>query len=282
MKLGAHVSVAGGLDTAPQRAVELGCESLQLFSRNQRQWRPRALQVEECQAFRRGCKQSSLHRACTHASYLINLASSDPTIRRRSIAAMADELSRAEALGIPYVVVHPGAHKGKGLEHGWQQVASAVHQAIAQAKVKHTRILLENTAGQGTCLGATLSELGEGLSLIDPVCGVGVCLDTCHLFAAGNDFRSEQDYLQLKKKIARTIGLRRVCVIHLNDSAREFDSRVDNHAAIGKGKIGSKAFSHWVKDPSWKNVLGILETPGGEANYKRELRLLKRMRQKAK
>ena len=159
-----------------------------------------------------------------------------------------------------------------------RRVARAVSKALDQSGVRKTRLLLENTAGQGTCLGASLQELSFGIDLIDRKEQLGICLDTCHLFAAGHDYLSESSYLSLKEQISQTIKIRNVRVIHLNDSAKPFGSHVDNHAGIGKGQIGSKPFRNWINDKSWKNVLGILETPGGEQNYKRELRLLKRMR----
>jgi len=275
MRLGAHISTAGGVELAPERATALGCESLQIFSRNQRQWKAKPLSDGACSAFRANYRQQKLKGACVHASYLINLAAPEATTWKKSIATLVDELNRAEQLGIPYVVLHPGAHKGKGIAEGWQRVAEAISLVFEQATAPNVMLLLESTAGQGTYLAGTLEQLAEALQLLKNAEQIGVCLDTCHLFVAGYDFRTAAGYRALQKEIANTIGKAAVKVIHLNDSAKPFASHVDNHANIGKGFIGAEPFAFWVKDTAWRSTAGILETPGGR--YQEELILLRKL-----
>jgi deoxyribonuclease-4 len=277
MILGAHVSVAGGLDLAPSRGVAIGCEAIQIFSRNQRQWQAQPLTESEAENFRAAFVASGLKCACIHASYLINLAAPDAVTWRKSIKALSDELRRAEMLGIPFVIVHPGAHKDRGIEAGWKRVAVALHRVLDLAKADHVTLLLENTAGQGTYLASTLEQLAFVLQLLNAGDAIGVCLDTCHLLAAGHEFRTEAEYRRLKKKIAATIGLKKVRAVHLNDSKKPLGSHVDNHAPIGKGHIGLKPFGFWLNDKTWAKTPAVLETPGGEMNYQRELKLLRKL-----
>jgi deoxyribonuclease-4 len=280
MILGAHISVAGGLELAPARGTHIGCEVIQIFSRNQRQWRAAPLTKAEAGKFRIAFSASRLKSACIHASYLINLAAPDAITWRKSIATLMDELLRAELLGIPFVIVHPGAHKGRGVEAGWRRATKAIHRALDSANAPHVTLLLEIAAGQGTYLASTLEELGFALQLLNAGNAIGVCLDTCHLLAAGYDFRTERDYHNLKKKISSTIGFRKVRVLHFNDSKKPLGSHVDNHAGIGKGHIGLKPFGFWVNDKTWAKIPAVLETPGGEKIYQRELKLLRKLSDK--
>jgi deoxyribonuclease-4 len=247
MILGAHISVAGGLDLAPARGVAIGCEAIQIFSRNQRQWQAKPLTEAEAEKFRVAFGVSGLKSACIHSSYLINLAALDALTWQKSIKTLTDELRRAEMLGIPFVIVHPGAHKDRGVEAGWKRVAVALHRVLDSAKVDHVTLLLENTAGQGTYLASSLEQLVFALQLLDAGHAAGVCLDTCHLLASGYEFRTEAEYRRLEKKIAATIGLNKVRALHLNDSRKPLGSHVDNHAAIGKGHIGVSN-GHWCAD----------------------------------
>lgn len=276
MRLGAHISTAGGVELAPGRARKIGCESLQIFSRNQRQWKAAQLAGSSISAFRTSYRAQRLKGACTHASYLVNLAAPDAATWKKSIATLTDELNRAEELGIPYVVVHPGAHKGKGMAAGWQRVAEAVWRILEQAAAPNVMLLLENTAGQGSYLASTLEQLAEALRLLNNPEQLGVCLDTCHLFAAGYDFRTEAAYRSLQKQIRDTVGRAAVRIIHLNDSAKPLASHADNHANIGEGFIGAGSFAFWIRDSKWRSIPGILETPGGEERYREELVLLRK------
>jgi deoxyribonuclease-4 len=277
MILGAHISVAGGLDLAPARGAAIGCETMQIFSRNQRQWHAKPLTESESENFRAAFVASGMKSACIHASYLINLAAPDPLTWQKSIKPLTDELRRAEKLGIPFVIVHPGAHKDRGIEAGWKRTATALHRILDSAKADHVTLLLENTAGQGTYLASSLEQLAFALQLLDAGNAAGVCLDTCHLLAAGYEFRIEMEYQVLKKKIAATVGLKKVRVLHLNDSKKPLGCHVDHHAAIGKGHIGVKPFGFWIKDKAWAKTPAVLETPGGEKNYQRELKLLRKL-----
>lgn len=277
MKFGAHISIAGGIELAPERARRIGCESMQIFSRNQRRWKAQGLGGSASSAFRANYRAQRLKGACTHASYLINLAAPDVATRRKSIATLIDELNRAEVLGIPYVVMHPGAHKGRGLAAGWRRVLEAVWRILDEAVAPNVMLLLENTAGQGSYLGSSLEQLAEALRLLNNPEQVGVCLDTCHLFAAGYDFRSVVGYRRLQKQIDDTVGRGAVKVIHLNDSGRPLASHVDNHANIGTGFIGAEPFAFWIKDAKWRVIPGILETPGGEERYREEIVLLRKL-----
>lgn len=277
MILGAHISVAGGLDLAPARGVAIGCEAIQIFSRNQRQWQAKPLAESEVENFRAAFNASGLKSACIHASYLINLAAPDPLTWQKSIKALADELRRAEMLSIPFVIVHPGAHKDRGIEAGWKRVAVALRRVLDSAKADHVTLLLENTAGQGSYLASTLEQLAFALQLLTAGNAVGVCLDTCHLLASGHEFRTETEYRRLKKKIAATIGLEKVRALHLNDSRKPLGSHVDNHAGLGKGHVGLKPFGFWMNDKTWTKTPAVLETPGGEKNYQRELKLLRKL-----
>jgi len=276
MKLGAHISTAGGVELSPERATEIGCETMQIFSRNQRQWKAKAISDKGSSAFRANFRKQKLKGACIHASYLINLAAPDATTWKKSIVTLIDELNRAEQLGVPYVVLHPGAHKGKGIVAGWQRVSEALSRVFEQAIAPNVMLLLENTAGQGSYLASNLEQIAEALQLLKSHEQIGVCLDTCHLFVAGYDFRTEAGYRALQSEIKNTLGHVAVKVIHLNDSAKPFASHVDNHAAIGKGFIGLEPFGFWIKDTKWRTTPGILETPGGEENYRKELAMLRR------
>jgi deoxyribonuclease IV len=277
MILGAHISVAGGLDLAPARGVAIGCEAIQIFSRNQRQWQAKPLTAAEADKFCAAFDASGLKSACIHASYLINLAAPDAQTWQKSIKTLTEELRRAEMLGIPFVIVHPGAHKDRGIEAGWKRAVIALRRVLDSAKAEHVTLLLENTAGQGTYLASTFEQLAFALQLLAAGPAVGVCLDTCHLLAAGNEFRTKAEYQHLKKKIAATVGLKKIRALHLNDSKKPFGSHVDNHAAIGRGHIGLKPFGFWINDKTWAKTPAVLETPGGEKNYQRELKLLRKL-----
>ncbi len=277
MILGAHISVSGGLELAPARGVAIGCEAIQIFSRNQRQWQAKPLTEADAENFRAAFDASGLKSACIHASYLINLAAPEVVTWQKSIKTLTDELRRAEMLGTSFVIVHPGAHKDRGVEAGWKRVASALHRVLDSAKADHVTLLLENTAGQGSYLASTLEQFAFALQLLDTGHTVGVCLDTCHLLAAGYEFRTESGYQILKKRIAATVGLKKVRALHLNDSKRLLGSHVDNHAAINEGHIGLKPFGFWINDKTWAKTPALLETPGGEKNYQRELKLLRKL-----
>ncbi len=279
MLFGAHVSIQGGLAEAVQRALGIGCETLQIFTKSQRQWAARPLAEGDIRAFRSACEENGLSKTIVHASYLINLAAPDSSILKKSHAALVDEVQRAHALGIPYVVVHSGSHRGEGATKGITRLCESVSLVLEQTSdCAGTMILLENSAGQGSTLCGDLHELGEAIAALSGEKRIGVCLDTCHLFAAGYDFRTERNYDDLQGLLASLGILKKVQVLHFNDSANSLGSRVDKHEAIGSGAIGETAFGHWIADQQWLETPAVVETPGGIENYRREMELFKDMR----
>jgi deoxyribonuclease IV len=264
-RLGAHQSIAGGLTKAVDRAVETGCECLQIFTRNINQWKVAPLDPAAAAAFRAAVKAAKLDPVVAHDSYLINPASADPALRKQSIDGLVTELERADALGIRWVVAHPGAAGEQPVSRAVARAADGIAQALTRTKRLAAGILIETTAGQGSCLGATFEEIGTMLERIDAKPGlasrVGVCLDTCHVFAAGYPLAPKDALDETIRAFDRQIGLERLVVIHANDSKRECGSRVDRHEAIGKGKIGRDAFQLIVNHPKLKKIPMILETP---------------------
>ena len=258
---GAHMSVAGGLHNAVAAAVAHECGTLQIFTKNANQWAARPLADAEITTFRKAVKQAKLKFVTSHDSYLINLASPDDVLWRKSIAAFIAEVERAESLGLSYLVTHPGAHTGSGVEAGIARVVAAlddVHSRCAGFKVK---VLLELTAGQGTCLGAKFEEIAAMLDRVKDAARLGVCLDTCHVFAAGYSIHTKPGYAAMFDEFDDRIGLSRLKLFHLNDSLKGLGSRVDRHAAIGQGEIGIEAFRRLVNDPRFASRPMILETP---------------------
>jgi deoxyribonuclease-4 len=262
---GAHQSIAGGYALAVDRAVETGCEALQIFTRNINQWQTKPISPEEASRFRQAVADAEIAFVVAHDSYLINPASADPTLRQKSIAGLVEELQRAELLGIPWVVAHPGAAGEQPREKAVAKAAAGIAEALKKTSSLQAGILIETTAGQGTCLGSAFEEIGDMLSVIDAKPGlrnrVGVCLDTCHVFAAGYRLFPAAAIEATLNAFDKAIGLTRLVCIHANDSKREFDSHVDRHEAIGKGKIGREAFRLIVNHPRLTGIPLILETP---------------------
>jgi deoxyribonuclease-4 len=259
---GSHLSIAGGMHLALLAAERLGMGTVQVFTKNQQQWRAPPLVDVAVAAWKAEVDRLRYGLTVSHDSYLINLASPDPASRRRSVAASIVEHLRCAALGIPLLVMHPGAHLGDGEARGIARVArslDAVHKATPAGVIT----CLEVTAGQGTCLGHRLEHLAEIISKLRRPERAGVCLDTAHLFAAGYDLRGPRRYAALMRDVDRTVGLDRVRVWHLNDSLKPLGSRVDRHAHIGRGEIGLDGFRPIVRDRRWRKVPKILETAKG-------------------
>ncbi len=269
---GAHQSIAGGFSRAVERAVETGCECLQVFTRNINQWKTSPIDPAEAAAFRKAVKAAGLRLVVAHDSYLINPAAADADLRKKSVAGLVEELERAELLGIPWVVAHPGAAGEQPVARAVERAAKGIAEALAKTAGLKAGILIETTAGQGSCLGAAFEEIGAMLDLIDERPGlakrVGVCLDTCHVFAAGYPLAPEAALDETLAAFDRTIGLRRLKLIHANDSKKEQGSRVDRHEAIGKGKIGRAAFALVVNHPQLAGIPLVLETPKEGADGK--------------
>ena len=264
MPFGAHMSIAGGVSRAFARGRQVGCETMQIFCKNERQWEAQPLTEEEIAAFHAEHARSGIDPVFVHAAYLINLASPDPARWERSMTACADELERCARLGVPYLVLHPGSHMGSGEEAGLVRVATALNRLFASGAGAGTVVLLETTAGQGTALGHRFEHLARLYELSDYEQRLGICVDTCHMFAAGYDIRSPQTYGETFAALDRLIGLDRVKCFHLNDSQGELGSHVDRHTHIGQGRIGLEAFRLLVNDPRFRQVPMILETPRGE------------------
>jgi deoxyribonuclease-4 len=284
--LGAHQSIAGGFTKAVDRAVETGCESLQIFTRNINQWAVAPIDPAAAAAFREAVAAANLRCVVAHDSYLINPAAADRGLRAKSIAGLVTEIERAEMLGIPWVVAHPGAAGTQPTEVAIERAADGIATALEKTSRCAAGILVETTAGQGSCLGARFEEIAALLDRIDRrkrlAKRVGVCLDTCHVFAAGYPLAPRRALDDTLRQFDRLIGLDRLIVIHANDSKRECGSRVDRHAEIGRGKIGREAFRLLVNHPRLRHVPMILETPkegpDGKptpANDRRNLKLLR-------
>jgi deoxyribonuclease-4 len=258
---GAHMSIAAGFHQAVLDAHALGCETLQVFTKAPSQWYGRDLTPDEIRLFRRTLRETKLRCPIAHDSYLINLASPDEGLYRRSVDAFIDELLRAERLGLRYLVTHPGASLESGEEAGLARVAKALDECHRRCPTVRVQVLLETTAGQGTTLGHRFEHLARILSLLAEPQRVGVCFDTCHVFAAGYALFPQQEYRATMRAFAQVIGLKRLRVFHVNDSLREGGSRVDRHAHIGRGHLGLEAFRLLVNDRRFRSRPMILETP---------------------
>ena len=263
-RLGAHMSVAGGLPRAVERAVVHRCDALQIFAKNANQWRGREIPRAEIREFRARVRTAGIGPVVSHASYLINLASTNATLRQQSLVAMGDEIDRAEALGLLGVVLHPGAYTVGSEAEGLTLIAGALLDLLRARKRGKTMVLLENTAGQGTTLGATFEQLASVIAKMNGHRRVGVCLDTCHLLASGYDLCSPEGYATTFTQFSRLVGFERLKAFHLNDSRRPLGSRVDRHEHIGQGHLGLEPFRRIVNDRRFRDVPMLLETPKGE------------------
>jgi deoxyribonuclease-4 len=279
MLLGVHVSIAGGFDQAIKRGTALGCTAIQIFTKNASQWRGKAITAAEAEAFKAACANSAIVSVCAHDSYLINLAAPPGENRDKSIAAFSDELQRCALLGVPYLVMHPGAHLGAGVDVGIERISAAFTEIFREAPESVT-VLLENTAGQGSYLGGRFEELAEIIERT-PTGRFGVCFDTCHAFAAGYDIASASGYNAVMSDFARIIGLERLRVLHLNDSRKGLSCHVDRHEGIGRGALGLEAFRAIMTDPRLAAVPKILETPKGEDEISADVENLATLRRLA-
>ena len=258
---GAHMSISGGCHEAIRIAVEHQCETLQLFTKNASQWVGKAQTDDEVNLFRQKLKESRLKFPTAHDSYLINLASPDDTLYRKSIEAFVDEVERAERLGLSYLVTHPGAHVGSGEEAGLARVVQGIDETHARCAGFKVKVLLEATAGQGSTLGFRFEHLAAIIGQVKESKRLGVCVDTCHIFAAGYPLATRTEYEQTFNEFDRIVGLRYLKLFHLNDSLKPFESRVDRHAHLGKGCIGLEPFRMIVNEPKFAKLPMILETP---------------------
>jgi deoxyribonuclease-4 len=280
------MSIAGGVHKAVEAAARYGMDTVQIFTANARQWhkplnsaakanvlsdglltknnnqwRAKPIGPEDVSLFAGALQQHKIGQPISHASYLINLASGNPELWEKSVDGMVVELQRAEQLGIAYVVVHPGAHTGQTEQQGVDTVIRAIDEVHRRADGIAAQLLLEATAGQGTCLGCRFEHLSAMITGAEQPQRLGICVDTCHLFAAGYPLSERSDYLRTFRELERIVGLDRIKAFHLNDSKKEFGSRVDRHAHIGRGKLGLAAFEHLLNDRRFRRVPMYLETP---------------------
>ena len=268
--LGAHQSIAGGYYKAVEIAHRLKCDCVQVFTQNNNQWRAKELTEEDVRLFQGKLAELGVKHPLAHDSYLINLASPDPVLWKKSVDSFVIEMLRAERLGIPYVVTHPGAHTTSSEAAGIAAVVRALDEVHRQTRGIKAQCLLETTAGQGSCLGCKFEHLAAMIDGVRDPDRLGVCVDTCHIFAAGYAIGTEKDYQATMRSLDKTVGIQLVRAFHLNDSVKPLGSRVDRHAHIGKGMIGKEAFRLLLNDMRFKKVPMYLETPKGDAQEQKE------------
>jgi len=267
MWLGAHIGIADGLAEAVVTGREIGCEAIQIFSKSPQMWGSSPIDPANAQRFRDAVRREGLRSTAVHQSYLPNLASPKRALLTRSRKSFVEELRRAEQLGVPALIFHPGAHIGEGADAGLRRIVESIDWAVGETPGITCRALLENAAGQGSTLGSTFEELAWVLDHVSDRERVGVTLDTCHLFASGIDFRTAAQYSEMIGHLDATVGLRAVRAFHLNDSKGALGCRLDRHDNIGKGELGLEGFRHLLNDVRWESTPGYLETPVGDEGY---------------
>lgn len=261
MRFGAHMSIAGGVDNAPLRGRETGCDTIQIFTKNNNQWKAKKLSKEEIQRFKKNQKETNISPVVAHTAYLINIASADERIYQKSLDALYIEMERTEALGLPYLVLHPGAHLGKGEKNGLDRIIQSLDFLHKKAKKFKMKILLETTAGQGTSLGYCFEHFAYILEGVKDKNRLGMCLDTSHVFAAGYNIKTKKGYGETMRIFDSLIGTKKIKAFHVNDSKKPLGSRVDRHEHIGRGFIGKNGFKHLLRDERFSSLPMILETP---------------------
>jgi deoxyribonuclease-4 len=261
MLLGAHFSIAGGLHNALYEAQAHGCTALQIFTKNAQTWKERSLNPDEIDQFEQARVQTGITSIAAHTSYLINLATAEKQKQTMSFRALEQELVRSSMLDIPFVVLHPGAHMGSGESQGVRKIAESINRIFDQISDLKTRLLFETTAGQGSSVGHIFEHLAMIRDKVDKKNAVGFCLDTSHIFAAGYDIRTRPAYQKTIDAFDSVAGIEHLYLIHLNDSKKQFGTRVDRHEHIGLGHIGLKAFELFMNDPRFRNIPKIIETP---------------------
>ena len=274
--LGAHVSAAGGAENAPGRGRDISADAIQIFTANQNQWRAKPLGDENIDGFRSGMAQGQPSVCLTHDSYLINLCSVEEWKLKRARDAFVEEMDRSEALGIDYIVFHPGAHMGAGYEAGCATVSESLNLVLAERPNYKVQLLVEITAGQGSTVGCDFEQIATILGGVKESHRMGVCFDTQHAFASGYDLRTADGWNDVMRRFDETIGLERLTAFHLNDSKKELGNRVDRHEKLGQGLIGLVPFWCLVNDERFADTPGVLETPVDDpSEYAGELELLR-------
>ncbi len=281
MLLGAHMSINGGVHTAFERGNQIGCTTMQIFSKNNNQWKGKPLTDADVVNYKKEAKKTNIKPVVVHSSYLINLCAANKTTLKKSRESFLDEVERCRLLGIPSFVFHPGSHVGQGEDTGLKKIAESLNILHEQTKGYRVKSVVEVTAGQGSNLGYRFEQIRKLIDMVDNKRRMGVCVDTCHLFAAGYDIATEKGYEQTFREFDDIIGLKRLLVIHLNDSKGALGSRIDRHEHIGKGKIGDNGFSLIMNDKRFKDIPKILETPKG-ADMEEDVMNMRRLRRYVK
>ncbi len=262
--LGAHMSIEGGAFKALDRGKEIGCDVIQIFTKNNNQWKSKPISIDEIKIFKDNINKTNVKPVASHDSYLINLASPKKDVYVQSLDAFCDEIDRAEALTIPYLVFHPGSHLDDTETNGIKRIANSINIILSKKSKINLTLLFETTAGQGSQLGYKFDQLGKIIELIKRKDKIGVCVDTCHIFAAGYNISTPSGYVQTFEEFDKVIGLDRIKLFHLNDSKRELRSRIDRHEHIGKGMLTLTAFKLLLQDKRFQHLPMILETPKGK------------------
>lgn len=277
--IGAHMSTSGGLHNAIHHGINTGCTTIQIFTKNNNRWEQRPTTDEEAEKFLDAQEASGITPVISHTAYLVNLATPNQDFHDKSIKALIDEVQRAEQLRIPDVVLHPGSPVDGTPEYGMKKIIESLNICIDKTPNAKARISLELTAGQGSHLGYTFEQVAEMIAGVENKARVSVCLDTCHIFAAGYDIRTKSEFDKTMKSFAKIIGMKHLKVIHLNDSIKDLGSRVDRHTHLGDGKIGVDAFKFIMQDPRFVKIPKLLETPKDDEyeDDKRNLALLRKL-----
>jgi deoxyribonuclease-4 len=263
---------------APLIGAGLGCTAIQLFTSNNQQWRAPRITKADIDGFHRNMEEGGIRAAFAHAIYLINLAAPDPAVYRRSLAAMIREIERADQLDLPFVVIHPGSHRGRGLEWGIRRVAESINRVFDRTRDRRAGITLETTAGQGFSIGHAFEHLAQIIDLVEQGDRLSICFDTCHAFVAGYELRTEEGYRGTWRRFDGIIGRDRLVAIHLNDSKGDLGSRIDRHQHIGKGRIGLAGFRLLLHDPGLASIPMVIETPKEDDALKYDAKNLRTLR----
>jgi deoxyribonuclease IV len=279
--LGAHISIAGGVHCAVERATSIGCTTMQMFVKNNNQWRGKELMTEDISTYKKLLRESSIGPVVVHDTYLINLCATNRDILLKSRKALKDELDRCEMLGVEYLNFHPGSHMGAGEGEGIQRIVESLNLIHEQTAGYRVKSVLETTAGQGTAIGYRFEHLRQIIDLVEQRDRMAVCVDTCHIFAAGYDLVTEAGYAQTFREFDSVIGLPRLVAFHVNDAKRERGSRIDRHEHIGKGMIGNAGFRMLMNDDRFKTIPKILETPK-EPDMKEDVENMRALRRLVK
>jgi deoxyribonuclease IV len=264
MKFGAHESIEGGVFNAITRGQKATCDTIQMFNKSNNQWRAKKLEPAELDKFFAAIEETGITVTCSHSSYLINLASPDPALNNKSYDGFKEEIERCNLLKIPNLVIHPGSHVGSGEEAGIKAIVANLNRVLGEVKDNSVTVCLETTAGQGSNLGSTFEQIAQMIQGVEDQAHIGVCMDTCHIFAAGYPIIEPSEYAATMKKFDSVVGLDKLRVMHINDSKKGLGSKVDRHEHIGKGEIGLEGFRNIVNDKRLNKIPMVLETPKEE------------------